>query len=171
MIENLFQYTDALHACSMGIFSFDQAVKSAVINLSDVQPYASWDQKSYTRTTLEQNEDFELLLLCWEPGQSTVIHDHNGQQGWIHIIQGELTEETFDIQKSGGIPSLKSKTTFKPGEVSYRNDDIGVYRIENTSHDKSISLHLYVKPIDRFQSFNAETGAISNLILESKRIA
>src|SRR5450759_1044790 len=53
-------------------------------------PYTFWSEKQYTRNLLYRDDNFEMLVLCWLPGQKTPIHTHNGQLGWMAVIQGEV---------------------------------------------------------------------------------
>jgi len=50
---------------------------------------------------LARTENFEVLLICWEKGQSSPIHDFNSQEAWIHPIVGKLREERFKINVDG----------------------------------------------------------------------
>ena len=56
------------------IFSSIKLSKSAFKDCS------SWSDESYTRNCIVENEKFELILLCWEKGQITPIHDHGGEE-------------------------------------------------------------------------------------------
>ena len=42
------------------------------------EPYAFWDaDKLYTRNLVSTDgESYTLLLLCWNPGKESPIHDH-----------------------------------------------------------------------------------------------
>ena len=45
-------------------------------------PYLFWSQERYARNLVYRDDFFEVLALCWRPGQRTPIHSHNGQLGW-----------------------------------------------------------------------------------------
>ncbi len=48
--------------------------------------------RRYTRTLVGYDEQFIVLLLCWEKGQSSPIHDHAGSSCWVKILTGTLDE-------------------------------------------------------------------------------
>jgi predicted metal-dependent enzyme (double-stranded beta helix superfamily) len=43
----------------------------------DWRQYAFFNPHKYCRNLLEFNEDFELIVLCWEPNQESPIHNHS----------------------------------------------------------------------------------------------
>lgn len=126
-----------------------------LINLpsSAFSPFHSWSSESYTRNCIVENEKFELILICWETGQFTPIHDHAGEQCWVKVIQGELKETIYKVDKVGELNPVKS-TVSKTGDASYMIDFMGYHRLENLHNKRSMSLHLYAKPIRNCQLFD-----------------
>ena len=162
LIQNISQLVDALYSCSMGIFDYQEVMESAELTPSDIAYAASWSAEGYTRNVLERNEDFELILICWEPGQETPIHDHNHQRGWVRMIDGQLTEEVFDAPEADAKPTLKSQKTMEPPSFSYLSENVGIHRLKNTANTRSISVHLYVKPLEQATVYD-ERGNTSTI--------
>ena len=113
----------------------------------------SWSDESYTRNCIAENGKFELLLLCWEKGQATAIHDHGGEECWVKVIEGELSDTIYKVDKFGKFNDVSSNIS-KKGDVSYMADFIGFHRLENLSETRSMSLHLYAKPIKSCNTFD-----------------
>jgi cysteine dioxygenase len=113
---------------------------------SDLENYCSWSNKSYTRNCIIDNEKFELILLCWAPGQITPIHDHGGEECWVKFITGEFKEIIYQENDLGDLAIVKSGIS-KAGDISYMIDFMGCHTLENLSKKRSMSLHLYAKPI------------------------
>lgn len=44
---------------------------------SDWKEFALFCQLKYARNLIEFNENFELIILCWLPGQESPIHNHS----------------------------------------------------------------------------------------------
>jgi len=86
-----------------------QEDKTRVLNImgrvqlptEEFERYYRWRDARYTRNVLSRTENFEVLLVCWEKGQSSPIHDFNSQEAWIHPIVGKLREERFKINVDG----------------------------------------------------------------------
>jgi cysteine dioxygenase len=121
----------------------------------------SWSDEGYTRNCIVENEKFELILICWEKGQATPIHDHGGEECWVRIIQGEFKETIYQMDKDGELNSVKS-TISKAGDVSYMVDFMGCHRLENLSDKRGISLHLYAKPIRNCNVFDNDLRVFVN---------
>ena len=58
----------------------------------DWRPWALFDPASYTRNLVYRDERFELLILCWGAGQVSPIHNHEGQDCWMAVLDGETRE-------------------------------------------------------------------------------
>jgi cysteine dioxygenase len=115
--------------------------------------YCSWSNESYTRNCIVENEKFELILLCWEEGQITPIHNHDGEECWVKIIDGEFRETIYNTNDSGEPKRVKSTIT-KSNDISYMIDFMGVHSLENMSNKRSMTLHLYAKPIRSCKIFD-----------------
>ena len=50
---------------------------------------------TYARNLVCRTPFFELLVLCWRPGQESTIHDHAGALNAIRVYSGELTSRMF----------------------------------------------------------------------------
>lgn len=115
--------------------------------------YCSWSDKCYTRNCIVDNERFELILICWCEGHQTPIHDHGGEECWVKIIEGELQETIYKKNESGVLTVVRSSVS-KPNEVTYMKDFMGFHRLKNIANKRSMSLHLYAKPIRNCNVFD-----------------
>lgn len=141
--------------------TYDHIFRSTNLPSSIYQDYCSWSSKSYTRNCIIDCEKFELILLCWEPGQMTPIHDHGGEECWVKIIEGEFRETIYqknDVEELTVVKSAVSKTD----DITYMIDFMGFHSLENLSRQKSMSLHLYAKPIRSCNLFDADSGKFVN---------
>lgn len=119
---------------------------------TDILPYATFSPISHTRNCLEFNERFELILLCWEPGQMTAIHDHGGEECWVYFMDSQFEEIIYERDRSNVKRSLSKMAT--SGAVSYMSDFLGVHSLKNIGNSRGFSLHLYAKPIRSCNVFN-----------------
>jgi len=133
-------------------------------NPKDWKKYAKFDPHRYTRNLVDEgNGKFNLMLLCWNESQGSSIHDHTDAHCFVKILDGNLTESLFDWPKNDSeeesqLHKLQVNTYPKDG-VTYICDDMGIHRMENTSHtDRCVSLHLYSPPFQTCQTFDQNTG-------------
>lgn len=121
-------------------------------------PYSTWSEDCYTRNCIFESEKFELILLCWEKGQKTPIHDHGGEECWVKVIDGTLKETIYKKDPPTGLVEVTSNIS-EQGATSYMIDFMGFHTLENISGHRAMSLHLYAKPIKTCNIFNPDTKA------------
>ena len=113
-------------------------------------PFAHFDPtKAYTRNLIyTDNETFTLLLLLWNAGAESKIHDHPCDGCWLQVLQGEIQECRYEYP-GGSDESLKciAEERFQEGEVAFINDSIGLHKIANPCPSvPAVTLHLYHPP-------------------------
>jgi cysteine dioxygenase len=91
------------------------------------------------------------LLLVWNPGKGSPIHDHANAHCILKVLAGELTETIYNMPEKGCEDrplSIKSANTHQADQVTYISDDIGLHRVHNP-HPTQVAVSLHSK----FQSF------------------
>jgi cysteine dioxygenase len=119
-----------------------------------------FSEETYTRNLIHRCGEFELLLLCWNPGQESPIHDHAGQDCWMAVLEGELEEVHYQALAGGeGRPLEEGKrTAFNTGGVAFIQDGIALHKIRPLRGARGISLHLYSNPIDTCRVYDPASG-------------
>lgn len=138
--------------------NFTSILNSASLSINAFVNYISWSNECYTRNCIFENDQFELILLCWEKGQKTPIHDHGGEECWVKIINGEFEEIIFKTSENGEL-EVENSFILKEDEISYMIDFMGFHSIENIFDGRSMSLHLYAKPIRNCNIFDEDLKA------------
>ena len=113
--------------------------------IGDFRRYSFWKDKCYTRNCIVKTEGYELLLLCWEEGQSTAIHCHGGEECWVYTLKGMMEERRYEdkdelVEIDHEIMAERS--------ISYMNDQLGFHSLRNIAKGRSITLHLYAAPVE-----------------------
>ncbi len=110
----------------------------------------------YMRHPIVLWDDWEVMLISWQNGQITPIHDHRGVMGGMAILSGSLLEERFTTPELR--PSLADSRTRPEGDLS----DIGptvLHRL-TTKSARAVSLHIYRPPL-RTMGIWDERGLVS----------
>lgn len=132
--------------------------------------------KHYTRNLVATDDThYTLLLLCWNPGQSSPIHDHPCDGCWMHVLEGQVRECRNERRTDGALECffdetfygrsfpwlvhmshasiyhlsslLQSHWIIAEGQQLHINDSIGYHKVENPSLTQpAITLHLYCPP-------------------------
>lgn len=124
----------------------------------EVLPYCTWNNKHYTRNLLERNNDFELILMCWEPGQESLIHSYSDQEGWMFVIEGELTVNHYFKSSRGEKMQYYKEVQLRSGKFLYVNDYLGFHSATNSYQHRTISLHLHAGPVEKWKVYDPETN-------------
>ncbi len=125
------------------------------LNKKVFEEYESWSQKKYTRNCIYNDEQFELILLCWEKEQETSIHCHGGEECWLYLLEGEMEEVLYNKDEN---MAEKGVRRLQKSQLSYINDSIGLHRLKNSCNGRTISLHLYAKPIKKCTFYDEKNG-------------
>jgi cysteine dioxygenase len=114
--------------------------------------HSSWSDECYTRNCIVDTEKFELILICWCEGHQTAIHDHGGEECWVKVLEGEFKETIYKQDDTGELKLVKTSISVA-NQVTYMKDFMGFHRLKNISKKRSMSLHLYAKPIRTCRMF------------------
>jgi cysteine dioxygenase len=135
--------------------SFNDIFRSIDVPASNFKEVCSWSNDSYTRNCLACTDEFELILICWEKGQITPIHDHGGEECWVKIIDGSIKETIYEPSDQN-LPKPIRTLFPKTGDVTYMVDFMGCHRLENKTDGRAMTLHLYAKPINSCNIFDED---------------
>jgi cysteine dioxygenase len=123
-----------------------------------------FDPATYTRNLVERNERFELLILGWGAGQESPIHNHEGQDCWMGVLDGDVEEVRYPPPAGVGPGPLpvRDTLTFRRGEVGFIRDDIALHLVRSGRPPESaVSLHLYASPYDECNVYCPDTGKVT----------
>ena len=149
-----------LHHCLEGI----------QFGVEELEKYMHFEIGSYTRNLVHRNSVYELMVICWGIGHHTPIHDHNGQEGWIRVMQGEVEESLYKIKLNEDetfSSSLIQAVKFQVGGVSHVNDQIAYHSIRNTNRGRSVTIHLYSLPINDCHVYDTKSGKRGTKIMKN----
>ncbi len=160
---------------SARVVEYMTQVQPSVVALT---PYLLWNREHYARNLIYRDDFFEMIALCWLPGQRTPIHSHDGQLGWVTVLQGELVCRNYRFVRPGLSrkpisPAKYGSSSGRPVEVEPLNSmncqadgSVAVVDRRQTTHQienleksplGSVSLHVYSKPIDSCVLFDEAT--------------
>jgi cysteine dioxygenase len=126
--------------------NYNTVLQNLCIERRSFSKYEHWSKEKYLRNGIYKDERFEIILLCWEKGQETTVHCHGGEECWVYLLEGEI-EEVFYIKDGNGNPIKVASKKLQVSKSSYINDTIGLHSMRNSFEGRSLSLHIYAKPI------------------------
>ena len=117
-----------------------------------------FNDERYSRNLLAYGPQFYALVLCWQPGQASPIHDHKGASCGVRVIAGVATETSFGWQDGKLVE--RSVTSMSAGEVCGSFDD-DIHEIRNNGDSNLVTLHIYSPYLDNINLYDRDTGAIT----------
>eukprot|EP00035_Acanthoeca_spectabilis_P035529 m.35172 g.35172 ORF g.35172 m.35172 type:complete len:197 (+) comp7417_c0_seq2:34-624(+) len=130
---------------------------------ADWEKYVHFDDHKYTRNLVcNGNGKYNLMLICWNVGQHSTIHDHSGSHCFMKCLDGTLHEELYrtpDGEESAGPMAPYKVSELETDGICYISDEVGLHRISNQSHTvPAVTLHLYSPPYETCKSFCEHSG-------------
>ncbi|MCY2960870.1 MAG: cysteine dioxygenase family protein [Planctomycetota bacterium] len=128
----------------------------------DWRAFAHFAPDRYTRNLVGRTAAYELLVLCWDAGQSSPIHDHAGQNCWMGVLEGRIEEVQYELPPRGFVGPLRrlGARVYEPGKVAYISDDIALHLVRPAHGRRGVSLHLYAQPIATCHVYDEATGLV-----------
>jgi cysteine dioxygenase len=147
------------------------------IRSDELERYKQWLPDRHTRNKIFRNDMIEVMLICWPIGAITPLHTHNGQLGWMTMLEGKLVVENYrkircntpENEQVVGIDCIAGATEI---EMQHLNDELAVpggplntvdktqtiHRIKNLPewNERAVSMHVYSRPIDSCVVFDVE---------------
>ena len=112
-----------------------------------------FDAAHYVRHPILLWEDWEVMVIGWEPGQVTPIHDHRGVLGGMAILSGNIVEERFTVPND--LPQLADSRVRPEGDLS-ETGPTALHRLIPRS--RAVSLHIYRPPLRTMGIWDARGG-------------
>ena len=117
----------------------------------------------YTRNLVAREERFELMVLCWNAGQASPIHNHEGQDCWMAVLDGEIEEVRYPFPAGDASAPLHPQNAlrFRQGQVAFIRDEMGLHLVRPARPAPGITLHLYSSPYDECNCYCPDTGRVT----------
>lgn len=174
------QFVEGIRELSQGLITKQKIYDFLVtyeIRAEDLEQYKLWVPDRHTRNKIFRNDMMEVMLICWPVASVTPLHTHNGQLGWMTMIEGKLKVENYrkmdcnlpENQQVVGMDCLAGATRI---EMKHLHDELAVpggplntvdktqtiHRILNLAewNQPAVSMHVYSRPIDSCVVFDME---------------
>lgn len=177
---NIDDFVAKLREFEQGVITRDSVLElcsGVQIRDSSLEPYLFFDEKFYTRNLIYRDELFEVMAICWQPGQKTAVHTHNGQLCWMMPQQGNLgvvdykwmgcdhpeKQNVVDLDCLAGsehtkLEVLREVEACAGGAVLTADKLQTIHRLFNLSEtaERAVSIHIYSRPFDSCVAFDME---------------
>ena len=178
-IQELVARLHALPEDDITLDGVSKLVAATDVDDASLAPFLNFRDGRYTRNLVARSEFFDVIVLCWMPGQRTPIHNHSGQRGWVRVVRGALEEVTYETGPgvgaeacalaTGGPLTESGRARFAASPAVVTVDEVrAVHRLGNPEAEggpRAVSLHVYSRPHDSCLTYDADTGAVTRVQL------
>jgi cysteine dioxygenase len=135
-------------------------LENTSISEAELAPYLGFKERTYWRHLVCRSAAVEMLVLCWKPGQRTVIHDHSGSVGAVLIQQGVLWETMFNFDEQKGL-RYNSVAEHQAGAVTGADvPDIHQLGNPDVSEQDLVTIHVYSPPLGVLHTYKPGSAQI-----------
>ena len=146
------------------------------ITPESVKPCLLLDANHYTRSLLFNTPLWQCVLMCWNAGQRTPVHDHDGHPAWVSLVRGRLGVRNFVVAPQA------DQTMFRIEEsASLALDDgesecpaqaeASVHEVRNAGQGSqyAVSVHLYGQAMASCGTYDPGNGRYRRVALSIDR--
>lgn len=118
--------------------------RSCDLKTLDLSGHRRFQDDCYARNTILLNDQCELVVICWQPGQMSAVHDHGSSYCLYLVVEGVMVEERFRLRD--GKPEPVDERSFQKGDITIAKGD-SVHRINNRGEKPLVTVHIYSPPL------------------------
>ncbi len=134
-----------------------------VITLEDVKKFTKFSDGSYQRNLMREGPTYHALILCWQNGQRSPIHDHEGSTCGVKVLKGVATETFFDFGPNRLVFPVNTVER-QVGEVLGSADD-DIHQISNLqATGELVTLHIYSPPLISMNVHSLEHAQVEKFV-------
>jgi mannose-6-phosphate isomerase-like protein (cupin superfamily) len=114
------------------------------------------DGRWYER--LHHDDDHEVWLISWLPGQATGFHDHGDSEGAFTVVLGSLDEHR----------AIGAERTVRAGESWAFGRDY-IHDVRNGSSAPAVSVHVYSPPLSTMRRYElTDEGLVGGAVEQTE---
>lgn len=135
-------------------------VQRSRMTVENVRYYMRFHPDRYMRNSLHMGPMYQALILCWRNGQRSPIHDHEGSNCVVKVLQGQALETTFSAGGNGMIYPTHTRP-LDEGLIT-ASQDRDIHQISNlqTGGKDLITLHIYSPPLYTMNVYSLHDASV-----------
>jgi predicted metal-dependent enzyme (double-stranded beta helix superfamily) len=152
----------------LGIETLKELVGALDLRDDLIQEHIRFTDPMYARNLVCRTPKFDMLVLCWKPGQVTTIHDHAGSLNVTRVFDGQLTSRIFEERDrpAPGRCLVKVANEERLTANCFSCVDVGeIHQLANTSDRPLVTVHVYARPLRDITVYCPNTGEIDRVTL------
>ena len=131
------------HKEHISVLKAAELVEKANISETDLEPWSDYLhplKDGYGRKLAFHNEHYEIMIMSWNPGDFSNIHDHGYTQWGAVQVFGNVMHHTFS--NTGKTFKLSKKEILPVGSIVKVNNAL-IHQMGNVTSKPYLTLHMY----------------------------
>lgn len=152
-LTRFIDYLDRLPDEELTLEKVISLMERVQIRHDEIEKCLVFSKDSYARNLFYKGDRFEVLVMCWNPGQVSPIHDHDESFSVEKIYSGQILCTNYQrIDPDSDAIEQTEEIVAEPGYVIWgRVGDI--HRVANVTTTPAVSIHFYLPHIKRMRCF------------------
>ncbi len=115
----------------------------ASLTINDIDPFSYFNHpegESYGRLSVYQSKRLKVLVLSWNPGDFTAIHDHEPAEWGAVQFFGDISHRLYSLENNQVV--LQQAATIQHGQMVGVTGKL-IHAMGNLSSQPAFTLHIY----------------------------
>ncbi len=120
-----------------------ELMSKAQVTESDLLPWADYEhpiEDGYGRKLAYHTDKFEVMIMSWNPGDYSCVHDHGYTQWGAVQVFGDVMHQSYSNTQSEF--KLSSKEILSYGSITKVNNAL-IHQMGNVTTKPYLTLHMY----------------------------
>ncbi|MEM7228667.1 MAG: cysteine dioxygenase family protein [Planctomycetota bacterium] len=159
---NLTEFFDALdqHDHSVPIDELVVLMQSLTLDRAEVCDHVKFCDEKYGRNLIRLGKGYAALVLCWQDGQKSPIHDHRGSACGVKVLDGVASETQYEVGADGMLHETVTHR-YPTGHVCGSYDaDIHVMYNDQGDGCELVTLHVYTPPLSTIHMYTLDSAEV-----------
>jgi cysteine dioxygenase len=161
---DLLQEVAGIKEDDLSLETYKKLIQKLNVPQGLIDQHVHFSDEGYARNLICVTPRFEMIVMCWQPGQMSSIHDHLDSFALSYVVKGYLTnivyERTDDEEKAdpeyAELAPVSMEVLPAGSWISLDCDGIHKMGCSAESPEPLITLHYYARPLREIHYYYPE---------------
>jgi cysteine dioxygenase len=150
---DLLQAVASLKEDELNLENYKRLIQKLDLPQGLIDQHVHFSGEGYARNLICVTPRFEMIVMCWQPGQMSSVHDHLDSFALSYVVKGFLTnivyERCDDLSEDDYAEVKPVCTDVLPAGSWISLDSDGIHKMgcSKDSNEPLVTLHYYARPL------------------------
>ena len=159
---DLLQAVAALKIEEQTLENYKRLIQKLEVPQGLIDQHMHFSEEGYARNLICVTPRFEMIVMCWQPGQMSSVHDHLDSFALSYVVKGFLTNTIYERVDNSDDPDFAEvrpiSTEVLPAGSWISLDSDGIHKMgcSAESNEPLVTLHYYARPLREIHYYYPE---------------